>query len=48
MYHAFSCDYLIVVQAGNLESTDEVRVPVDYCLGELLRFFPAYQISLEE
>lgn len=45
LVHAFSCDYRVMAHAGSLESTHEVRVPVGYRLGELLRFFRAYQTS---
>ena len=37
--------YRVMEHLGSLESTQEARVAVGYCLGQLLRFFHALQTS---
>ena len=37
--------YRVMEHVGSLESTQEARVALGYCLGQLLRFFCALQTS---
>ena len=37
--------YRVMEQVGSLESTQEARVALGYCHGQLLRFFRALQTS---
>ena len=37
--------YRVMEHVGSLESTQEARVALGYCLGQLLRFFRALQTS---
>ena len=37
--------YRVMEHVESLESTQEARVALDYCLGQLLRFFRALQTS---
>ena len=44
--HAFSCAYIeLWMHLGSLESTQEARVALGYCLVQLLRIFLALQTS---
>ena len=38
--------YRVMEHVGSLESTQEARVALGYCLGQLLRFFCALQTFL--
>ena len=38
--------YRVMEHVGSLESTQEARVALGYCLGQLLRFFRALQAFL--
>ena len=37
--------YRVLEHVGSLESTQEARVALSYCLGQLLRFFRTLQTS---
>ena len=46
LVRAFSCAYIeLWIHLGSLESTQEARVALSYCLEQLLRFFHALQTS---
>ena len=46
LVHAFSCAYIeLWMHLGSLESTQEARVALGFCLEQLLRFFRALQTS---
>ena len=45
LVHAFSCALSSYGARESLESTQEARVALGYCLGQLLRFFRALQTS---
>ena len=46
--HSFNCAYIeLWMHLGSLESTQEARVALGYCLGQLLRIFRPLQTSRE-